>query len=136
MKFISIVIPFYTQDHKIYFWNQVRQSSDELNSKLEFPGGKIEADESPKQAAMREVEEEVGVKLMDSMLDLFKIYEFPEGLNIYVYLFEDQNKAFFSKGYHEASFYLLVKDRIMPNNMVIFEEVSKYLQDVRREGSP
>ena len=64
--FVSIVIftkDFNNQDFKI--WTQVRLEAGPLYEKLEFPGGKIELGETPKKAAIRKVEEEVGVNIQD-----------------------------------------------------------------------
>lgn len=44
---------------------------NDLNGKMEFPGGKIENRESSEEAGRREVEEEVGVKV-ENYLPLFK----------------------------------------------------------------
>ena len=74
---ISIVIPYIKKDSELFLWVQDRKSSDELAGLLEFPGGKIENEETPEQAAMREVLEETGVFLDESKLKKFKNYDFP-----------------------------------------------------------
>lgn len=58
---------------------QKRNSEDSLNGMLEFPGGKIEGGESPEEAAVREFFEEVGVKIKQKLLHLFKIQEVTYG---------------------------------------------------------
>lgn len=47
-----------------------------LYNRWEFPGGKVEAGESALEAALREVEEEVGVVAPVSELKLFKRFSF------------------------------------------------------------
>jgi 8-oxo-dGTP pyrophosphatase MutT (NUDIX family) len=54
---------------------QRRESSDELDGCLEFPGGKIEKDEKPIAAAIREVAEETGVLLSEANLQLATIFK-------------------------------------------------------------
>jgi 8-oxo-dGTP diphosphatase len=69
---ISIVIPFTFQEHTFTTWMQLR-TSDPFKGLWEFPGGKVEPEESPLQAAIREVREEVGVDLASEDLTLFTI---------------------------------------------------------------
>jgi len=60
---VSIVIPYYKENQKIYLWMQRRSSSDSLDGLLEFPGGKKEENESSLATAIREVKEEVGIDI-------------------------------------------------------------------------
>ncbi len=128
MKLISIVVPFMYEEEEILFWNQVRSEAEQL---LEFPGGKIEDGETPIQAAVREVFEETGVELNLEELQLFKCYEFNEGLNIYVFLSMDKCGQFSKDGFKPSRFYTENLDKILPNNKIIFNELVSYLQDVR-----
>jgi 8-oxo-dGTP diphosphatase len=59
---VSLVL-FYRQkpDQVLEVWTQVRTDDGIYHGKLEFPGGGIEAGENPLTAAVREVEEEVGI---------------------------------------------------------------------------
>ncbi len=48
---------------------------NDLNGMMEFPGGKIESEESSEEAGRREVEEEVGV-VVNNYLPLFKRHSY------------------------------------------------------------
>lgn len=50
-------------DGVLEVWTQVREDDGPFQGLLEFPGGGIEDGETPLQAAVREVEEEVGIRI-------------------------------------------------------------------------
>jgi len=62
--------------HGLSIWMQRRFEAGQLYNRWEFPGGKIEADESALEAAVREVREEVGIEAPPSELKLFKRFSF------------------------------------------------------------
>ena len=71
---VSLLVPYRVRDNKIQLFMQAREEDGPLNGLLEFPGGKIEKNESPEEAAMREFSEEVEV--ISGTCDRFKIYKF------------------------------------------------------------
>lgn len=73
-------------------WTQVRSDDGVYHGLLEFPGGKIEAHESPLEACVREVEEEVGIKIFPEAGRLMGVYSNPlkeKTILLNVFLFPD-----------------------------------------------
>ena len=54
---------FYEKSENLKVWVQRRTDDGPYHGLLEFPGGGIEAGETPLEACIREVEEEVGIKI-------------------------------------------------------------------------
>lgn len=73
MKYVSVVIPLRKQGLKWQAWVQLRREDGPLDGFLEFPGGKIEANESALEAAVRELAEEVHLTISENDLKLFQI---------------------------------------------------------------
>ncbi|MFL5783205.1 MAG: NUDIX hydrolase [Bacteriovoracaceae bacterium] len=66
MKLIPVsLVLFYRQPEKdmLEVWTQVRTDDGVFHGLLEFPGGGIEPGETPLEAAVREVQEEVGIAI-------------------------------------------------------------------------
>ena len=122
---VSIVIAI--SNDKI--WLQSR------GDKLEFPGGKIEPNEIPKQAAVRELNEEVGIKLDESQIDFFKRYnfEYPEvRVEIFSFLFHDNNKLFEASGYRFINEMLgEYSGQNYGQNLNIIKDLQTYFQPLR-----
>ena len=82
---------FLHSNGKILLLKRAKNKSQELT--WGSPGGKIEKDESPKQAAIREVYEEIGLVIEDEIEKLGTLYcRFPE---------LDYRMTFFYKSYSE-----------------------------------
>lgn len=125
---VAIVIPFRFKD-SLELWMQKRNSKDELNDFLEFPGGKIEAGEDPKAAAIRETFEETGIILVPSKLELVKVYDDVKvsktiRLNIFSYA---DSEEFLDYWYSDPSEYWPL---IPPANQTFLEEVLSLIKTV------
>jgi 8-oxo-dGTP diphosphatase len=83
-----------TADHKLEVWVQIRTDDGPFHGLLEFPGGGVEANEIPLEAAIREVEEEVGIKILASDSKFMGTYTnvLPtKTILLYVFLFPEQS---------------------------------------------
>ena len=78
MKILSVsIVIFYKELTKssVKLWTQVRFDDGPFHGLLEFPGGKIEAGETPFEGGLREVKEEVDDKIDFSEAMLLGLYE-------------------------------------------------------------
>ncbi len=122
---IAIVIPINKDGH---IWVQKRLSEDSLNGALEFPGGKIESNESPVQAAKRELLEETGVSVLESDLELLKIYNhnYPDlTVNLFAFILRGHLEEFAQGGWIElkGQWREELKDRIPEANWPILTDI-------------
>lgn len=122
-------------------WVQVREEAGPLFGMLEFPGGKIEAGETPESAARREVLEEVEMTIpKNSPLVLFKLQNYSSDLkNICLYVFlSDYDQLPRSKGQWLAIDYQQLSTpftgKIPPINHVILDELAVYIQSQFNSG--
>jgi mutator protein MutT len=90
---VSLAVFYRTTSGTLEVWTQRREDDGIYHGLLEFPGGKIEENELPIEAAVREVFEEVGISVNPSEGKLMGIY--PSHLQervilLNVFLFPDQ----------------------------------------------
>ncbi len=95
MKLVPVALAlFYRKVGPILeVWTQVREDDGPYHGLLEFPGGKIEPMERPAEAAVREVQEEVGITIDETQANFMGIYsnELPSRtILLNVFLFPDQ----------------------------------------------
>ena len=77
MKVLQISVGIIRNSQHEIFITQ-RAADAHMANKLEFPGGKIEADETPEQALVRELQEEVGITPTQSSVFETLEYQFPD----------------------------------------------------------
>lgn len=76
-------------------WVQTRTDTGIYHGLLEFPGGGIEAGETPLMAAVREVEEEVGIKISPDDSRFMGVYTNElqgKSILLYVFLFPESHE--------------------------------------------
>lgn len=61
----SVLVPLIEMNDKVYLIYEVRSNSIRQPGEISFPGGKIEENESPEYAAIRETYEELGIDKSD-----------------------------------------------------------------------
>jgi 8-oxo-dGTP diphosphatase len=122
-------------EHGFKMWTQVREEEGPLYGKLEFPGGKIELGETPRNAMIREVFEEVGVDIKDFEAPLlFKIQDYlfnNKSISLYVYVsrFDQLPKdkgQWLQIDYQNKS--APFKGKIPEINHVFIDELAVYIQ--------
>jgi 8-oxo-dGTP diphosphatase len=131
---VSIVV-FYKNlgPNSTDLWVQERKESGPLNGLWEFPGGKIEHQENPHEAAKREVYEEVGIEFSQEVeFEFFKLHKYSHlkktiALNVYTHKAQERGSLLDSKGkwiklnFKEKSESL--KGTIPPVNHFIIDEI-------------
>jgi 8-oxo-dGTP diphosphatase len=92
MKLIPVALAIFYENlpDELKVWVQVREDGGPYQGLLEFPGGGIEAHETPLDAAVREVHEEVGISIEALAGTFMGTYANPvqdKTILLYVFLF-------------------------------------------------
>lgn len=74
-KTIRVVAAIINKDGKIF---SAQRDYGFLKGKWEFPGGKIEEGETPEQALIREIQEELGTTIEVDSFFMNIVYEYPD----------------------------------------------------------
>ena len=96
MKLLPVALALFYRlapDNILQVWTQIREDDGIYHGLLEFPGGKIEINETPLAAAVREVREEVGIEVDPVAGKFMGIYTNPSAgktILLNVFLFPDQ----------------------------------------------
>lgn len=141
MKLVTVSIALFIKDvteQGFSAWMQVREDTGALNGKWEFPGGKIESDESSEMAMRREVLEEVGIDISDKKAKLFKLYPYQysnKTICLFPFLVEAPEIAkekgdWFSINYQAKSKPL--ENKIPDANIPLINDVCDYLQSLAK----
>ncbi|MFA6617612.1 MAG: (deoxy)nucleoside triphosphate pyrophosphohydrolase [Candidatus Neomarinimicrobiota bacterium] len=67
---------------------QRHRNSRRLPLKWEFPGGKVETNEGPKEAIIRELDEELGIKVLKTELLHDYKFAYPDEKTFHLYFFK------------------------------------------------
>lgn len=94
MKLVPVALSlFYKKsDTELDVWVQTRVDDGPFHGLLEFPGGGIEAGETPLEAVVREVEEEVGIIVKPEDATFMGTYQNVHSsrtILLYIFLFPD-----------------------------------------------
>ncbi len=82
-KFISLGVIYKFINAKPHVFMQRRDEEGPFFNFWEFPGGNIEEGETPSEAIIREIEEEVGIKVQNPYM--FKIARYDYGEKSYIF---------------------------------------------------
>jgi len=94
MKKIEVVAAIICCQDEILCVQRAKSKYAYVSEKYEFPGGKIEADESPKEALKREVNEELSLCLSVGDFFLTIVHQYPDfEITMHSYLCEVTSKS-------------------------------------------
>jgi 8-oxo-dGTP diphosphatase len=87
---VALVVFYEMQEESLKVWVQTRIDDGPFHGLLEFPGGGIESGETPLEAAVREVEEEVGIVIQPidgKFMGTYQNEHATKSILLYVFLF-------------------------------------------------
>ena len=91
----------------------IKKNGGPYNSKLDLPGGTIEWGETPEEALIRELKEEVGIDVLE--------YELFDGNSV---TFEWVHKGEIEQGHHIGFFYKITKYNNDINNNILLSNIN------------
>ena len=78
MKKIAVVAAVIKHENKILCVQRAPSKYDYISLKYEFPGGKVEQDETPEQAIIREIQEELNMEIVVHSHLITVDYDYPD----------------------------------------------------------
>ena len=78
MKKIAVVAAVIKHENKILCVQRAPSKYDYISLKYEFPGGKVEQDETPEQAIIREIQEELYMEIVVDSHLITVDYDYPD----------------------------------------------------------
>ncbi|MBS3975836.1 MAG: 8-oxo-dGTP diphosphatase MutT [Syntrophomonadaceae bacterium] len=107
-----------------------RASGDRLSKKWEFPGGKIEAGESPEECLARELCEELGIEARVGSFFARSIYHYEHGVIELLAYFADWVSGEMFTHFHDDAKWVSIKDvdlyDFAPADVPIKEKLKNY----------
>ena len=126
MKRSSIIIPLVEVNNEICILFEVR--AKKLSSQpgdICFPGGKIDENETPKEAALREIYEELGIKNIDIINELDIVVRY-DGIIIHPYLglIEDMKEININESEVDHVFYVPLNYLLNHNPLEVTSKIN------------
>lgn len=123
---VSIGVFYRFERGKPFVFLQRRDEEGQFEGKLEFPGGKIEKGESPVDALVREIDEELGVKIKKEDATLFKLkpFEYPKS-NVLLYTFVIKKNTNL-KSWYALDDFASFREETFAANQEIFENLTTF----------
>lgn len=133
---VSILIPLkITSENTFSLWMQERKEEGPLNGKWEFPGGKIEINESALDAVIRETKEEIDVEVDQKKIKPFKLYPYSyseKRICLFAYILQDETFNCEKGKWFELNLENPIKEisKVIPSaNVPIINEIAKELRE-------
>ena len=132
MKILQIAVGIIRNPQHEIFITQ-RAADAHMANKWEFPGGKIEQGETPEQAVIRELEEEVGIIAHSPQLFDTLEYQFPDRhITLWFYLVEQWEGEPWGKEGQPGSWVVLSEadaDKFPPANEPVIAKLMQQRHD-------
>ena len=93
MKKIAVIAAVIKHEDKILCVQRAPSKYDYISLKYEFPGGKVEQDETPEQAIIREIQEELNMEIVVHSHLITVDYDYPDfSISLNTFLCRTNNK--------------------------------------------
>ena len=110
-----------------------RNPDDKLEGFWEFPGGKIEANETPQQCLEREIQEELGVSSTAGDVFCESVFEYDHGKFKIIAIYTDLHSKGFTLSSHDKADWVpiteLMNYKLMPADIPIAEKIIEQHQN-------